>query len=134
MQAQGPCIQVSIGLAQAIAEQVLISGNQVPAPVVGLALIDTGASVTCIDDAVAQSLGLPVVDVAQMTSASHTATEVNIYPAFMQILGVSLSFNVDRAMGANLASQGLIALIGRDLLQIATLHYDGPAGNISLAL
>ena len=38
-----------------------------PNPVSGMGLIDTGASATCIDDSVAQSMGLPVTDVSQVT-------------------------------------------------------------------
>lgn len=45
---RGPIIQVSLNLARAIAEQLLARGQQLPEPRSGLALIDTGASATCI--------------------------------------------------------------------------------------
>ena len=37
-------------------------------------------------------------------------------------------------MGANLAPQGLIALIGRDVLRHGTLFYNGVDGSISFAI
>ena len=86
-----------------------------------MALVDTGASTTCIDDALARQLGLPVIDVVQMTSASHAGTEANVCPIQMEIVGSPIRVNVPRAIGANLAPQGIVALIGRDYLQHCTL-------------
>lgn len=108
-------------------------GSAVPAPRQGLALIDTGASSTCIDDQAAQEMSLPVVDVAKMTSASHDAHPCNLYP--IQItLPQGISFGAPRAMGANLKAQGLVAIIGRDILQMCTLFYNGPAGQLTISL
>lgn len=130
---QGPVVPVVLSVAQAIADQLMQQGLPVPAPVPGQALIDTGASSTCIDDATAQQLQLPVVDVVNMTSASHASTQQNIYPVLIEVAG-GIRINVPRAMGANLAPQGLVALIGRDFLQHCTLFYNGPSGLITLAL
>lgn len=68
----GPCVEVLIGLAQSFAVQLSRDGQSVPNPVSGKALIDTGASTTCIDDLLAQSLGLPVIDEVQIRSASKS--------------------------------------------------------------
>lgn len=130
---QGPVVPVVLSVAETIADQLMQQGSPVPAPVPGQALIDTGASVTCIDDATAQRLQLPVIDVVNMTSASHSSTQQNIYPVLIEVAG-GLRINVPRAMGANLAPQGLVALIGRDFLQHCTLFYNGVTGLITLAL
>jgi predicted aspartyl protease len=130
---QGPVVQVVLSLAQTIADQLMQQGLPIPAPLPGLALIDTGASATCIDDATAQQLQLPVIDVVNMTSASHASTQQNIYPVLIEVAG-GIRIDVPRAMGANLAPQKLVALIGRDFLQHCTLFYNGPAGAITLAL
>jgi hypothetical protein len=37
-------------------------------------------------------------------------------------------------MGAKLKPMGLVAIIGRDILQRATLFYNGGAGTISLSI
>ena len=130
---QGPTVPVVLSVAQTIADQLMQQGLTVPTPVSGSALIDTGASQTCIDDAIDQQLQLPVIDVVNMTSASHASTQQNIYPVLIEVVG-GIRINVPRAMGANLASQSLAALIGRDFLQRCTLFYNGPSGLITLAL
>lgn len=130
---QGPVVQVVLSVAQTIADQLLQQGLPVPTPVAGLALIDTGASSTCIDDASAQQLQLPAIDVVNMISASHANIQQNIYPVLIEVMG-GIRIDVPRAMGANLAPQNLVALIGRDFLQQCTLFYNGPAGAITLAL
>jgi predicted aspartyl protease len=101
---QGPVVQVVLSVAQTIADQLMQQGFSVPAPVPGLALIDTGASATCIDDATAQQLQLPVIDVVAMTSASHASTQQNVYPVLIEVVG-GIRIDVPRAMGANLAPQ-----------------------------
>jgi hypothetical protein len=70
---RGPCIQVTATVAATIAAQLNQQGIAVPAPVAGLALIDTGATHTCIDAAAAQQLRLPVVDVAASASVGRLA-------------------------------------------------------------
>src|SRR5437762_1583992 len=116
LQQRGPCLQVSITVAQAIAEQLLQQGQPVPQPISGIALVDTGASATCIDQQVAEQLQLPVVDVVPMSSASHASTMCNVYPAQIEIVGSPITLNASRAIGAALAAQGYVALIGRDVL------------------
>ncbi|MBI2823099.1 MAG: retropepsin-like domain-containing protein [Planctomycetia bacterium] len=134
LQNRGPTLQASLGLSQSFAAPLLERGEAVPAPISGFALLDTGASNTCIDDAAAKKLGLPVIDVAKLTSASHSDTPVNVYPAHIELLaGANIAFDVDRAMGAALDCQGLLVLIGRDFLQSCTLFYNGPAGQITLS-
>jgi hypothetical protein len=55
LQPRGFCLQASISVAEVIAKQLLQQGQSVPTPITGWALIDTGASATCIDDAARSS-------------------------------------------------------------------------------
>lgn len=89
---------------------------------------------TCIDDATAQQIGLPVVDVGTLASASHSATQVNNYPILIQLVGSPIRINAPRAFGANISALGYVAIIGRDLLQHAVLIYNGQTGLVTLAL
>ena len=50
---RGPIVQVTVSVGQAIAQQLLQQGGTLPPPVSGLALIDTGATSTCVDDGAA---------------------------------------------------------------------------------
>lgn len=130
---RGPVVQVPVTIEQNAGKALLAQGQAVPTPKAGLALIDTGASNTCIDDAAAQQLGLPVIDVAHMQSASHSRHQCNVYPVTIDIPGV-VNLNSPRTMGAALAGQGLLALIGRDVLARCTLFYNGPLGQITLSI
>ena len=132
LQHRGPILQVSVTVEQNLGQGLIAQGKALPAPISGLALIDTGASNTCIDEQAAKELGLPVIDVAIMQSASHEKHPCNIYP--VQIITPIVTLNAPRAMGAALASQGLLVLIGRDVLQSCTLFYNGPAGQFTLTL
>jgi predicted aspartyl protease len=131
---RGPIVQVTVSVGQQIAAQVLQSGGVLPAPVSGLALIDTGASVTCVDQDAATQLQLPAIDVVQVASASHAAAEQNVYPIQVEVMGLPITVNAPRAVGASLAAQGLLVLLGRDVLQHCVLVYNGPAGSISLSI
>lgn len=130
---RGPVIQVTVTIEQNAGKALLAQGKSMPTPKAGLALIDTGASNTCIDDQAAKDLGLPVIDVAHMQSASHSKHQCNVYPVTIDIPGV-VSLNSPRTLGAALASQGLLALIGRDVLSRCSLFYNGPMGQITLSL
>ena len=132
LQLRGPILQVSITIEQNAGKGLVAQGKTLPTPKSGLALIDTGASNTCVDEQAAKDLGLPVIDVANMQSASHEKHECNIYP--VQIITPIVTLNAPRAMGAALASQGLLVLIGRDVLQNCNLFYNGPAGQFTLSL
>jgi len=134
LQRQGPYLQITIGLAQSIASQLLQQGKSLPKPVSGIALIDTGATSTCIDDEAARQLQLPVVDVVNVASASHASTQQNVYPIQIEVVGLPISFEAPNAIGAALAAQNLLALIGRDVLQHCTLFYNGITGEITLSI
>lgn len=109
-------------------------GGTLPAPISGWGLIDTGASSTCIDEGEAQKLGLPAIDVVPMASASHSLTMANVYALSIEIAGLPIAINVPRAIGAALSSQGLLLLIGRDLLRHCTLFYNGLTGEITISI
>lgn len=131
---RGPVVQVSVSVGQAIAQQVLQRGDTLPPPVAGLALIDTGATTTCIDEEAAQVLKLPAIDVVKVASASHASSEQNVYPISIEVVGLPIVVNAPRAIGAALKPQGLLVLIGRDVLQSCVLVYNGPAGQFTLTL
>ncbi len=130
--ARGPVVQVSVTIEQNAGKGLIAQGKTLPAPLSGLALIDTGASNTCIDELAARELGLPIIDVASMQSATHEKHPCNIYP--IQIITPIVALNSPRTMGAALASQGLLVLIGRDVLQHCTLYYNGPVGQFTLSI
>lgn len=98
-----------------------------------MALIDTGAGSTCIDEAVAIRLGLPIVNVVKLTSATHSDVPRNVYPVTFEVAGIRQQLDCPLAIGVPLEKQKIIALIGRDVLSMATVFYNGPAGQITLS-
>ncbi len=132
LQQRGPIVQVTVTIEQNAGKGLLAQGKTVPTPKPGLALVDTGATGTCIDEQAAQELGLPVIDVAKMTSATHADQQCNVYP--VQIIVPGIILNSPRTIGAALAPQGLLVLIGRDVLRICNLFYNGPMGQFTLSL
>jgi predicted aspartyl protease len=108
-------------------------GVDVPDPVSGQALIDTGASTTCVDEDVARQLGLPTVDVAQMSSASGQSMQ-NVHPVQLDVAHSDLIIESSKSIAADLDDQGLVALVGRDMLSQCTLHYNGVTGDFTLSM
>lgn len=133
LQAEGPRVQVTIHVSQPIANALQSSGKQLPKPQVGMGMIDTGASVTCVDLGAAKAMGLSEIDTVQMASASHSSHPAPIYPVRLTIQG-NMNVDVPKAMGASLQPQGLIALIGRDVLVHCTLYYNGYSGAVTLSV
>ena len=131
--AQGPVVPVLLSISDEAHQALMAAGKPIPEPVTGLALIDTGATWTCVDEDTARRAGLPTRGTAKMASASHPEHEVPVFAG--RIVLDSININTPNAMGVNLSGfPGLIALIGRDMLQNCLFVYDGNSGSMSLAL
>ena len=134
LQRFGPSVQIILTPLEAHLRSVSDKGQDPPDPISGLALIDTGASVTCVDSVAARQAGLALVDTGTMSSATHANEIVPVFAGGLVIEAASITVNVNRAVGANLASQNLIALIGRDVLAKCMLVYNGLDGSFSLSI
>jgi predicted aspartyl protease len=106
-------------------------------PVAGLtgieALVDTGASESCIDSLLASQLNLPIVD-RRMVSGVHGSQEINMHLAQVHI--PSLNFTIYGAFaGVHLAAGGQVhrVLIGRTFLQRFTMMYNGITGAVTIS-
>lgn len=106
----------------------------IPSPISGNALIDTGATHTSIDDAIAQQAGLAVTGTATMSSATHAHQTVNTYAGIIDFVGMAGTVTCNRAQGVNLQTHGIIALLGRDVLEHCLLVYNGQDGSFSLSV
>ena len=130
---RGPLVPATLMVSDSHRRFLATQGKPAPHAIQGLALIDTGASITCVDQQVATDAGLPVVDTAAMTSASHAKHEVPVFAGKL-VIPEFTNINTEYALGATLDGQNLIALIGRDLLQAAVLVYNGTEGTVSLSI
>lgn len=97
------------------------------------ALVDTGASESCIDSALAAKLNLPIVNRRDIAGA-HGSGAVDFHLA--QIYVPSLHWTIfSQFVGVHLIAGGQIhsALIGRNFLQNFTMIYEGPTGVVTLS-
>lgn len=97
------------------------------------ALVDTGASESCIDSTLADELQLPVFDRVSI-SGVHGKQELNLHLA--QIYVPSLQFTTyGRFAGVHLISGGQrhYALIGRSFLRNFNMVYNGKTGSVTLS-
>lgn len=119
----GPIIEIMVVPPRPVAIKLQEEGHEIPSKTI-IALIDTGASGSCVNESVAKELGLIARDIVSISTPSGI-TQQPIYD-----LGISLPKLTDRiinvaAPGSNLENQPYQALIGRDILSICTLIYNG---------
>ena len=139
LQVTGPVLPVQVEVPSALAAQLQHAGQALPTPVAGFALIDTGASVSCVDAAVIQQLGVQPVGTAQVGTAGGPQSQA-IYPARLVFPGTNIPpVDFNHLIGSNLSGQivaghqgPLIVLLGRDILQHFVVIYNGPAGSFTL--
>jgi hypothetical protein len=132
--ARGPILQVEIHLPTPLAQHYQNVGTPLPQPTVGLAMVDTGASKTCVDGNVIASMAVPPLNQIQIHTPAGLTSQY-LYPARLVFPGTPLpSIDFSSVVGSQLSAQGIVALIGRDVLQHFLLVYNGPAGMFSLSV
>ena len=129
----GPALQAEISIPSDLEDSLQRRGAQSPLPRTGLALIDTGASITAVDQQVLAGLGLTPTDLTQVATPGGVAQQP-MYSCNISFPGTpipTLSFNV--VIGSNLAPLGFSVLIGRDVLRFFQIVYNGVEGMWTLA-
>lgn len=128
--AYGPTIAVDIGFDSNYRPQ------QGGVPVAGisgiLALVDTGATESCIDSLLAAQLNLPIVD-RRVTSGAHGSREVNVHLAQIHVPAIPFTIwgqfaAVDLAAGG----QPHKTLLGRTFLRSFVMLYVGTSGTVTI--
>ena len=96
------------------------------------ALIDTGASESGIDAALADDLRLPIVD-HQTIAGVHGTASLNLHIAQIHIPNLGYTMRGE-FIGVHLTGAGLpyFAIIGRDILRHLAMTYDGTTGSVAL--
>jgi predicted aspartyl protease len=131
---RGAVIPVEISIPQTLQRRLTQQGQSPPAPQNGLALIDTGASLSAVDDEAIRTLGMAPVGQTQIHTAGGIVARP-LYPARFSFPGTDLPpLTFRRVASSALQSQGVIALLGRDMLANFILIYNGPAGTFSLSV
>jgi|SRR5215469_2759210 len=129
----GPTLRVNIGFDSNFRPNV--PGLSPAAGITNVqALVDTGASESCIDGLLAAQLGLPIMD-RRPIAGVHGAHMVNVHLAQVVVpfLGNALIYGAFAAV--DLASGGQMhrALIGRTFLRHFTMVYEGRTGTVTIS-
>ena len=138
----GPSLQVEVSVPTALANQLQAANQPIPNPVLGLGIVDTGASISAVDSTVISQLGVQPVGTANVGTAGGPQTQFT-YPAKFTFPGTGIpSIEFSTLIGSNLTGQivpgpqqgNLIVLLGRDILEHFIFVYNGPSGMFTLAL
>jgi predicted aspartyl protease len=134
----GPIVDVWIGVSQARAQALIIAKQPIPPAVTVRALVDTGASCTCIDPSALATLGLSPTGLTPMFTPSTGGTphQANTYDVNLMIpCGTMMPLVIGNLAIAEstLINQGIQALLGRDVLSRCMLVYNGMNNFLSLA-
>ena len=127
----GPTLLVNIGFDPAY------QNSQTTPPTPGItdvsALVDTGASESCIDNLLASQLNLPVVDRREISGAGGRH-EVNVYLAQINVPSLaSTIYGVFAGVDLKAGGQVHLALIGRTFLRNFTMIYEGRTGTVTIS-
>jgi len=127
---QGPFIDATAMASPQHVTGLKAANRAAPAPVTVRALVDTGASCCALDNEIIARLGLILTGRTKI----HTSTtgpgyeERDQYAASLFLgtaPGLTASFTVS-VVGADLASEGFLAIVGWDILNQCILSCNGP--------
>lgn len=97
------------------------------------ALVDTGATESCIDSALAVDLDLPVVD-RQTVSGVHGSNAVNFHLAQIYIPDLHHTvYGLFAGVHLTAGGQPHQALMGRTFLKEVILVYEGTTGSVTIS-
>lgn len=135
----GPIITVGFVVSAPRRAALQRAGQPIPSPVIVRGLIDTGASCTCVDPTVIKKLqlapsGTVPIHTPSTGTVPHNCNQFDIGIAIIMDNGqVHLPGMIIPVIESDLNSQGIQALLGRDLLDQGILIYNGTSRSVTLA-
>lgn len=136
----GPILNVMVGVSEARAVALAAARQPIPRLVATSALVDTGASHSCVDPSIVRDLGLTPTGSVEVTAPSgdghpRIAEQYDVSLTIPAGIGESpLIFPTLPVFCSDLHNSGAFnALIGRDVLASCLLSYNGRTGLFTLA-
>lgn len=139
--AAGPVVNAGVLVSSGRREALIAEGQEVPGHRVIRALVDTGASITSIEPAVLEAMGLTPTGTLEMVTPS-TGDGVHVASTYDVDFMIGGSDPSDppltvanlRVCSAELyLRQGIHALVGRDVLSRCVLVYNGTLNQFTVA-
>lgn len=127
---QGPVIEVFIVPPAPIVNALISKGIQYPA-FKAIALIDTGATSTCITPQIVETLNLRPFDTIEVGTPNGKTIQLGYDIGVILPIAKNMPISVQSPC-ANLDGQPYQVLIGRDILSICTMFYNGHDGSFTL--
>jgi len=135
LSSEGPRMPISIEVTELLREMLIEQKAEIPKVISGIALIDTGATSTAIDNDCAKALNLPIIATQTISTPSDARHEAMVYSqGLIRLTGTPIKFSASRLVGVSLKNQGIQILFGRDFLRHGLLIYHGLKGSISFAM
>jgi hypothetical protein len=137
---QGPIVDAAVMVSTARQQALQNAGNEVPAPQMIRALVDTGAGISGVDPSVLTALGLSQTGEAEIHTPSTGLVPVKTptYDVRIAILAArsgDLHFISEtvQVTATELTGRGFQVLMGRDILASCILYFNGADGVFSLS-
>lgn len=127
----GAIVNVQIQVPQALVAQFKAQGRPVPPPQVVRGMVDTGASISTVNDAVAAAAGLQQVSSVQIGGVGGVSTRP-IFSAYFGLPEYGVAVDPIEIAGVTIPAHGFDVLVGRDVLRALHLDYVGPHGTFAL--
>jgi len=132
LQFSGPTLIVDIGF-DANFKPGVVGPAPVPLKKGVMALVDTGATESCIDSGLAMQLNLPIVN-RRPIAGVHGAKEVNVHMAQIHVPALNYTiYGMFCAVDLIAGGQFHYALLGRTFLSQFKMNYDGPSGSVIIS-
>lgn len=123
----GAILQVEVRVPAGYQQGGGAGGN----PATFTAMIDSGASITCINISAAQALGIPQVSSTQLGGVGGSS-EAPIYAAALTLPEYGVTVDPVQIAGVGNPLPGVDMLIGRDLLRFLEFTYQGSQGAFTI--
>lgn len=129
----GALVDVQIGFSATQTQRLRSALRPIPQPISTRALLDTGAEATGVDQALIQALGLPTRGSVLANLPAHGGLTFGfLYDAALTIVHPSANYHLDlvihdlAVLELPLAPLGYQVVVGRDVLALCRLLYNGP--------
>ena len=131
LQSQGPVVDMRVSIGTPVEEALKKSGAKVPDPVPAKGMIDTGATASVVQPAIARQLGLKPVGV--VTISTPSTQNMLCYQYVLRLVFPNNVVAEALAIEAPLKGQGIQCLVGRDVLAHGVLVYTGYMNQFTLS-